>query len=159
MTHVKQLSEGEHHYSLRELFTLVSRTSLLPAVLSCHTTNKLPSPDMEREGHSEKPSLLLILINSLNRSELVLRNIYLSTDMALLGPDDFLVIKKSKGTVNRIVNGAMLAEPLLHVNVASEVERGMLGIAVSNVTNRTNIGNNSLTTERGPYVFLYYMNQ
>jgi len=60
--------------------------------------------------------------------ELVFRGLEFPTNMALLGPDDFLVTEKSKGTVNRIVNGAMLNEPLLQVNVTSEVERGMLGI-------------------------------
>ncbi len=46
-------------------------------------------------------------------------------------------------TVHRITNGQMLPQPLLHANVATQVERGMLGIAV---------------TRNGPttYVFLYY---
>ena len=51
--------------------------------------------------------------------------------MAFLGPDDILVLDKNKGTVNRIVNGTMLKEPLLDVNVATRSERGMLGIAVA----------------------------
>ena len=69
----------------------------------------------------------------------------LPTTMAFIGPNDILVLEKSKGTVQRIVNGQMLAEPLLQVNVSSEVERGMLGIATSedNQTGSTN-------------VFLYY---
>jgi aldose sugar dehydrogenase len=69
----------------------------------------------------------------------------LPTTMAFIGPNDILVLEKGKGTVQRIVNGQMLAEPLLQVNVSSEVERGMLGIAISkdNQTGNTN-------------VFLYY---
>jgi aldose sugar dehydrogenase len=90
------------------------------------------------------------------KADLVFKGLEFPTNMALLGPDDFLVLEKSKGTVNRIVNGAMLADPLLRVNVASEVERGMLGIAVSNATNQTNVDSNNLTTHRGQYVFLYY---
>jgi aldose sugar dehydrogenase len=90
------------------------------------------------------------------RADIVFKGLEFPTNMALLGTDDFLVLEKSKGTVNRIVNGAMLTEPLLHVNVASEVERGMLGIAASNATNQSNIDSNNLTGERGPYVFLYY---
>jgi aldose sugar dehydrogenase len=90
------------------------------------------------------------------KADLVFEGLEFPTNMALLGPDDFLVLEKSKGTVNRIVNGAMLADPLLQVNVASEVERGMLGIAVSNSTNQTNVDYQNLTTARGPYVFLYY---
>jgi glucose/arabinose dehydrogenase len=69
----------------------------------------------------------------------------LPTTMAFVGPDDILVLEKNKGTVQRIVNGQMLAAPLLQVNVSSEVERGMLGIAVSK-DNQTGI----------PNVFLYF---
>jgi glucose/arabinose dehydrogenase len=77
--------------------------------------------------------------------ETVATGLSLPTTMAFIGPNDILVLEKSKGTVQRIVNGQMLAEPLLQVNVSSEVERGMLGIATSkdNQTGTTN-------------VFLYY---
>ena len=77
--------------------------------------------------------------------ETVATGLALPTTMAFIGPNDILVLEKSKGTVQRIVNGQMLAEPLLQVNVSSEVERGMLGIATSkdNQTGKTN-------------VFLYY---
>jgi aldose sugar dehydrogenase len=69
----------------------------------------------------------------------------LPTTMAFLGSDDMLVLEKNKGTVQRIVNGQMLDQPLLQVNVSSEVERGMLGIAVSK-DNQTG----------KPLVFLYF---
>lgn len=77
--------------------------------------------------------------------ETVATGLALPTTMAFVGPNDILVLEKSKGTVQRIVNGQMLAEPLLRVNVSSEVERGMLGIAASkdNQTSKT-------------HVFLYY---
>ena len=77
--------------------------------------------------------------------ETVATGLVLPTTMAFIGPNDILVLEKGKGTVQRIVNGQMLAEPLLQVNVSSEVERGMLGIATSkdNQTGKTN-------------VFLYY---
>src|SRR5215212_4118421 len=68
------------------------------------------------------------------------------TSMAFLGPDDILVLEKEKGTVQRIVNGKMLPAPVLTVNVATESERGMLGIAVAEKTNL------NVPT----YVFLYY---
>jgi glucose/arabinose dehydrogenase len=53
------------------------------------------------------------------------------TTMAFLGADDFLILEKDKGTVLRVVNGNVLDKPLLDVNVANSVERGMCGIAVS----------------------------
>ena len=70
-----------------------------------------------------------------------------ATSMAFLGPNDILVLEKDKGTVQRIVDGKMLPNPLLDVNVANLDERGLLGIAVAKQTNNSN----------GPrYVFLYY---
>jgi len=77
--------------------------------------------------------------------ETVATGLMLPTTMAFAGPDDILVLEKDKGTVQRIVNGQMLDEPLLKVNVSSEVERGMLGIAISkdNQTGKS-------------YVFLYF---
>ena len=66
------------------------------------------------------------------------------TTMAFLGPNDILILEKEKGTVQRIVNGKMLPEPLLDVNVATSQERCMCGVAVSkHIPGHT-------------YVFLYY---
>ncbi len=65
------------------------------------------------------------------------------TTMAFLGPNDILVLEKDKGTVKRILDGKVLDEPLLDVNVANSVERCMCGIAISKHDTTT-------------YVFLYY---
>ena len=54
-----------------------------------------------------------------------------------------MVLEKDKGTVQRVVNGKILGEPLLDVNVANSVERSMCGIAISKHDSKT-------------YVFLYY---
>ena len=40
-------------------------------------------------------------------------------------------MEKNKGTVKRIVNGDVLDKPILDVNVANSLERGMLGISVA----------------------------
>jgi aldose sugar dehydrogenase len=77
-------------------------------------------------------------------AEVVVEGLELPTTMAFLGPNDMLVLEKEKGTVQRIVNGQNISQPVLDVNVAGSVERGMLGIAVSkNIPGHT-------------YVFLYY---
>src|SRR4030095_12179207 len=65
------------------------------------------------------------------------------TTMAFLGPDDFLVLEKDKGTVLRVTNGTILDAPLLDVNVANSIERGMCGIAITKQGTKT-------------YVFLYF---
>jgi aldose sugar dehydrogenase len=63
--------------------------------------------------------------------EPVFEGVDLPTSMAFLGPDDILILEKNKGTVKRFVNGSLINEPLLDVNVATRGERGMLGIAVA----------------------------
>jgi aldose sugar dehydrogenase len=63
--------------------------------------------------------------------EPIFEGINFPTSMAFLDPDDILILEKSKGTVKRFVNGSLINEPLLDVNVAYRGERGMLGIAVA----------------------------
>ncbi|HKG90043.1 MAG TPA: PQQ-dependent sugar dehydrogenase, partial [Nitrososphaeraceae archaeon] len=94
----------------------------------------------EEEPSIKDPNLEVQLVSSDGGLEL-------PTSMAFLGDNDILVLEKDKGTVQRIVNGKILPEPLLDVNVATQSERGMLGIAVA----AANKSPNALT-----YVFLYY---
>ena len=82
------------------------------------------------------------IINDVNlKAEVVFEGLTSPTSIAFLGSNDILVLEKDKGTVKRIVNGNILAEPLLEVNVANDGNRGMLGIAVSKgeEINSTNI--------------------
>jgi glucose/arabinose dehydrogenase len=92
-------------------------------------------------------------------AQVVFKGLKAPTSMAFLGPNDILVLEKNEGTVQRIVNGKMLTEPLLHVNVSSADERGLLGIAVA-TTNTTATKNNmtgGVGTGHSPtYVFLYF---
>lgn len=76
------------------------------------------------------------------------------TSMAFLGPEDILVLEKNDGTVRRILNGVLLEEPLLNVDVANGGERGMLGIAIAekDTTNEEDGNDNNGII----YVFLYY---
>ncbi|MDQ3887649.1 MAG: PQQ-dependent sugar dehydrogenase, partial [Thermoproteota archaeon] len=66
------------------------------------------------------------------------------TAMAFLDEDTILVLEKDNGRVRVIEDGELRPEPLLDVAVASDGERGMLGIALSK--------ENDTTT----YVFLYF---
>ena len=67
-----------------------------------------------------------------------------ATSMAFLAPDDILVLEKNTGKVQRIVNGSLEQNPLLQVKVGTEVELGMLGIAISK------------SQQGKTFVFLYY---
>lgn len=81
--------------------------------------------------------------NTQLKVELVSKGLKAPTSMAFLSPNDVLVLEK-KGNIQRIVNGQISPQPLLHVNVATQVERGLLGTAIAKHTN-------------GPtYIFLYY---
>src|SRR5918911_4272666 len=53
------------------------------------------------------------------KAEVIFKGLNFPTSMAFLDPNDILVLEKNDGTVRRIVNGVMLQEPLLDVNVAT----------------------------------------
>ena len=76
--------------------------------------------------------------------ETVAEGLEFPTTVAFLGTNDFLVLEKEKGTVQRIVNGKMLPEPILDVNVGASQERCMCGIAIST------------STPGHTYIFLYF---
>jgi glucose/arabinose dehydrogenase/plastocyanin len=66
------------------------------------------------------------------------------TSMSFLGPDDILVTEKNTGKVMRIIDDVLMSQPIIDVPVATSIERGLLGIAISN------------STDDKTYVFLYY---
>lgn len=79
--------------------------------------------------------------------ELVARGLDFPTGIDFLGNHDFLVLEKNTGNVFRIVNGNV-SEPLIHLNVTTKDERGLLGIAIS--------GNGTNGSKDNTYVYLYY---
>src|SRR5712691_1539160 len=133
-------------------FVLVSNLIAIPLqiesiVVHAQNNNNTVSREMEIPGALFAHNAGNPIINdSKLKVQIVFKGLQLPTTMAFLGPDDLLVLEKAKGTVDRIVNGNLLAKPLLKVEVASEVERGMLGIAISKNTNADN----------HRYVFLYF---
>jgi aldose sugar dehydrogenase len=103
--------------------------SLLTLISTDHTNDySVISPVYARpQVSSEGPTL--------NDPNLTVETFYQGlkspTSMAFLGPNDILVLEKGQGTVQRIVNGEMLPEPLIQVDVTSKDERGLLGIAIA----------------------------
>jgi glucose/arabinose dehydrogenase len=65
------------------------------------------------------------------RVETLVKGLERPTTMAFLDKDNILVLEKDNGTVRRIVNGVLLAEPVLDVTIANAHQRGMLGIATT----------------------------
>jgi glucose/arabinose dehydrogenase len=79
--------------------------------------------------------------------ELVARGLDFPTGIDFLGNHDFLVLEKNTGNLFRIVNGNV-SEPLIHLNVTTKDERGLLGIVIS--------GNGTNGSKDNTYVYLYY---
>jgi glucose/arabinose dehydrogenase len=75
----------------------------------------------------------------------------LPTTMTFLGKDDFLVLEKNKGLVQRIINGSKLEKPLLDLNVSAF--NGALGIAAIKPKAPQELNNASKVDA---YVFIYY---
>src|SRR5919202_5269135 len=108
---------------------------LLVITISIGITNKFNNLALAQPTVLKDPNL---------KVELVTQGLRSPTSMAFLGPNDILVLEKESGTVQRIIDGKMLPQPLLQVPVSTTSERGMLGIATAKHSN-------------GPtYVFLYY---
>lgn len=53
------------------------------------------------------------------------------TGMTFIGDNDLLVTEKNTGRVMRVLDGEVQNNPVLDLSVASKIERGLLGIAVS----------------------------
>jgi len=110
-----------------------------------NNTSNVPSRVMEIPGSLFAHNAGTPILKDLHlKTDTVVSGLSLPTTIAFVGNNDILVLEKAKGTVERILNGKVLSKPLLKVNVESQVERGMLGIAVAHNRN-------------GPtYVFLYF---
>ena len=118
------------------LLSIVFLNSTLSALPAGVAQEEFRQREFVEEG---KPKIL----DSHLKVEQVVGGLDTPTTMAFLGPNDILVLEKDKGTVQRIVNGKLQGQPLLDVKVATSVERGMCGIAISKHDSKT-------------YVFLYY---
>ncbi len=125
--------------SIASIFCLAIFISCLTLSLYLSTNGNVWAAQSDPEPIVNDPNLKI---------EKVLEGLKLPTAMTFLGPNDILVLEKDNGTVRRIVNGQLLKEPVLDVNVAYQNERGMLGMAISK-SKETNHNNGTL-------VFLYY---
>ena len=120
------------------LFTiLILSTFLTVGYYYHHHPLRFAAAQREDENHDQDNSLPTVSDPNL-KVEQVFKGLRFPTKMAFLGPDDILVLEKDNGTVQRIVNGKMLPEPVLDVNVANKFERGLLGIAVAKHNNNNN---------------------
>ena len=75
---------------------------------------------------------------NLQITQLTTDELNLPTGIDFLAEDDILVIEKNTGQVKRILDGKVLNEPVLDVNVATDTAQGLLGIAILNTKDLTN---------------------
>jgi glucose/arabinose dehydrogenase len=116
-------------------------------------------------GGSEK-ELPMVYDQNLQITQPTTEPLNFPTGIDFLGQDDILVIEKNTGQVKRILDGEILNEPVLDVNVASESERGLLGIAILNTKGGVNSDITTTTLEESQQgnnldneqvkVFLFY---
>ena len=71
------------------------------------------------------------LTDSSLKSQLITRGLKAPSAMAFIGSNDILVTEKNRGNVQRITNGIISSQPLLHVDTTKKDERGLLGLATS----------------------------
>src|ERR671910_1235898 len=110
------------------LIALVIISILIFASIPYHSViaqEEFAETEFEEEG---KPKLF----DSNLKITTIAEGLNTPTTMAFVGPGDILVLEKDTGLVKRIINGKVLAKPVLDVNVANSIERCMCGIAVSN---------------------------
>src|SRR2546427_9142420 len=82
--------------------------------------------------------------------ETVVTGLSSPTSMAFIDNNNILVLEKG-GQVRLISNGGLQGKPVLQVSVATESERGLLGIAILNSTKTgTEAANNN------KFEFIYY---
>ena len=89
--------------------------------------------DAQSNNKSKKESSFPILRDSNLKTELIVDKLKFPSGMEFIGNDDLLVIEKNTGIVKRVTNGKVAAE-LLNLNVATKSERGLLGIAVQDIS-------------------------
>jgi glucose/arabinose dehydrogenase len=119
--------------------TLITAFFLVSAYSS---SNRSSSESSNSTDTSEEKSYSLNLTDPNLRAELVVKGLRYPTSMTFLGKDDMLVLEKETGTVKRIVNGQMLENPVIDVNVYGLGENGLLGTtAVKNNSGSENITN------------------
>ena len=117
----------------------------------------LTSFGQSSEDKQEKPIDVPTIKDPDLKAITVVQGLKRPTSMAFLGPDDFLVLEKNSGIVKRIVNGNILASPMLDVAVANDKERGLLGAAVQlNIGDIKHINDNDSKKGNNTYVYLYF---
>lgn len=96
--------------------------------------------DAQSSKKSKKEPSIPILRDTNLKTELIVDKLQFPSGMDFIGNDDLLVIEKNTGKVKRVTNGEVVGE-LLDLNVATKSERGLLGIAVLDISKTKHASN------------------
>jgi glucose/arabinose dehydrogenase len=109
----------------------VNASDVLSSVFN-DTFQVLPDPNPPR------------IVDGSLRVEKVISGLESPTSMAFLDHDDIIILQKDNGRVRLVSNGVLQPNPIFSTVVRNESERGMLGVAIGNISSTTKT------------VFLYY---
>src|ERR1044072_5439166 len=96
--------------------------------------------DAQSSKKSKKEPSIPILRDTNLKTELIVDKLQFPSGMDFIGNDDLLVIEKNTRKVKRVTNGEVVGE-LLDLNVATKSERGLLGIAVLDISKTKHASN------------------
>ena len=109
------------------------------------------------QSFNENPSKIILTDSNL-QAEIITSGLDFPTSMAFLGSTDFIVLEKNTGMVKRVIDGNIISEPLLQIDVSKKDERGLLGVAVSEIKqNNKEDENNTNDNDITHNVFLSYV--
>ena len=121
----------------------------------CFSYSFIPNQDQQALGQSQNQTGSANITNIVDmpslsdpslKIEYVATGFDFPTGIAFLGNNDILLLEKNTGIVYRIIDGN-ITNPVIHLNVSSKDERGLLGIAVTG---------NGESKQDDRLVFLYY---
>ena len=133
--------------------TIVFSVSSITLTIISSPANYISVFAQQQVPHTIDPNL---------RIELVTDELADPTAMAFIGDNQILVVEKD-GKVRQLVDGKVLDEPLLQLDVSSKDEQGLLGIAVSNSSVASSLllggpdnGVSVSGKNQTEYIFLYF---
>src|SRR5665809_59 len=128
---------------------------ILPiTVLTCASLiyiDNIGDIDAQSTKKAKKEPSIPILRDTNLKTELIVDKLKFPSGMEFIGNDDLLVIEKNTGKVKRVTNGEVVGD-LLDLNVATKSERGLLGIAVLDISKTKHASNYSPNDK---FVFLF----
>ena len=123
------------HTGTFELRAFAISTENSPFILSSISSSTISIPAIYNDTFTVLPDSDPPSISDAGlKVEKVIEGLSLPTSMTFLDQDDILIVQKDNGRVRIVSNGVLQPNPVLDVEVESQSERGLLGVAITNAT-------------------------